>query len=173
MAKKALAQKGGGINMPLFKSIMKILMPVDPLGIKKAVGLGFPAGGGINMPLFKSIMQILMPVNPLRIKKAVGLGFPSNASPSYESFFPGNENCTAQKKAISCMEKAISIPPPANEYDNRAPPTYRQLKSSVRTILLCTLCHLKEQCQYWVAERESIETCFGPVFQKLKVLRCT
>ena len=146
MAKKALAQKGGGINMPLFKSIMKILMPVDPLGIKKAVGLGFPAGGGINMPLFKSIMQILMPVNPLRIKKAVGLGFPSNASPSYESFFPGNENCTAQKKAISCMEKAISIPPPANEYDNRAPPTYRQLKSSVRTILLCTLCHLKEQC---------------------------
>ena len=31
---------------------MNILMPIDPLGIKKAVGLGFNAGGGINMPLF-------------------------------------------------------------------------------------------------------------------------
>ena len=108
-AKKALVQKGGGINMPLFKSIMNILMPVDPLDIKKAVGLGFPAGGGINMPLFKSIMQILMPVDPLGIKKAVGLGFPSNAPPSYESMFPGNSG----------------VAPPPYEYENRgAPPTY-------------------------------------------------
>ena len=31
----------------------------------------------------------------------------------------------------------------------------------------------KSNVTYWVAERESVETCFGPVVEKLKVLRCT
>ena len=121
MAKKALVEPkgaggtGGGINMPLFKSIMNILMPVDPLGIKKAVGLGFNAGGGINMPLFKSIMNILMPVDPLGIKKAVGLGF--DAPPSYDYLYPGDSKIA---------DPRYDAPPQFDMDEWGAPPTYRQ-----------------------------------------------
>ena len=121
MAKKALVEPkgaggvGGGINMPLFKSIMNILMPIDPLGIKKAVGLGIP-GGGINMPLFKSIMQILMPVDPLGIKKAVGLGF-GDAPPSYDYLYPGDSKIA---------DPRYDAPPQFDMDEWGAPPTYRQ-----------------------------------------------
>lgn len=140
MAKKALVvPKGGGINMPLFKSIMNILMPVDPLGIKKAVGLGLPQGGGINMPLFKSIMQILMPVDPLGIKKAVGLGF-GDTPPSYESLFPDSNKKYKPPKIIN--DKPFFSPPPYSHIDSKYP-TLGRIKNNLSDIADSTKLHLK------------------------------
>ena len=148
MAKKALVEPkgaegtggvGGGINMPLFKSIMNILMPVDPLGIKKAVGLGIHAGGGIIMPLFKSIMQILMPVDPLGIKKAVGLGF-GDAPPSYESLFPDSNKKYIPPKIKN--DKPFFSPPPYSHIDSKHP-TLGRIKNNLSDIADSTKLHLK------------------------------
>ena len=145
MAKKALVEpkgaggNGGGINMPLFKSIMNILMPVDPLGIKKAVGLGFHAGGGINMPLFKSIMQILMPVDPLGIKKAVGLGF-GDTPPSYESLFPDSNKKYKPPKIKN--DKPFFSPPPYSHIDSKYP-TLGRIKNNLSDIADSTKLNLK------------------------------
>ena len=145
MAKKALVEPkvaggvGGGINMPLFKSIMNILMPVDPLGIKKAVGLGFHAGGGINMPLFKSIMQILMPVDPLGIKKAVGLGF-GDTPPSYESLFPDSNKKYKPPKIKN--DKPFFSPPPYSHIDSKYP-TLGRIKNNLSDIADSTKLHFK------------------------------
>ena len=151
MAKKALVEPtkgafgkvaggtGGGINMPLFKSIMNILMPVDPLGINKAVGLGFHAGGGINMPLFKSIMQILMPVDPLGIKKAVGLGF-GDAPPSYESLFPDSNKKYKPPKIKN--DKPFFSPPPYSHIDSKYP-TLGRIKNNLSDIADSTKLNFK------------------------------
>ena len=144
MAKKALVEPkgaggvGGGIIMPLFKSIMNILMPVDPLGIKKAVGLGIH-GGGINMPLFKSIMQILMPVDPLGIKKAVGLGF-GETPPSYESLFPDSNKKYKPPKIKN--DKPFFNPPPYSHIDSKYP-TLGRIKNNLSDIADSTKLHLK------------------------------